>query len=318
MRCSTSPRKARWRTPRISTAVAFPQHVRDGQVAGSRARQRLGKKTYETFAYDQYGNITGYVDGADRGGGRGRGHDRLLAGSGGLYQQGQPDRRLWRGRPHAPPLRHLPDGHRQPARGGEVAGLGRLRRHGPHLRRLRQRQDRDRPGQRHRPALPEDLHLRSGRQHLCDHASPTASATARGPITTSASAPPRARPTSTTRSSPASTTRRAGPSPWLAPTSRARAASPSPWTTIRARHGALGAHRASRPQPGTNGHHRHRHLHRWLAARHPDQEELGAAHLRQRLDGRDERLGPRRLRRVRPRHPAILPHHRAPGADGHA
>ena len=48
----------------LRTAVGFPQHQRtdkywyEGQAA-------FGKKTYETFAYDQYGNITDYQDTAD-------------------------------------------------------------------------------------------------------------------------------------------------------------------------------------------------------------------------------------------------------------
>ena len=101
--------------PSDLTAVAFPQHVRtdkswfEGQAAA-------GKTTYETFAYDQYGNITGYVDGADRGQSRrGPGHDRLLAGSGGLYHQGELDRGPWRRHPHAPAHGNLPAGHGQPA-----------------------------------------------------------------------------------------------------------------------------------------------------------------------------------------------------------
>ncbi len=52
--------------PSDLTAVGFPQHVRTGKY-WYEGQPTAGKTTYETFAYGTYGNVTDYLDTADRG-----------------------------------------------------------------------------------------------------------------------------------------------------------------------------------------------------------------------------------------------------------
>ena len=219
--------------PSDLTAVAFPQHVRtdkswfEGQAAA-------GKTTYETFAYDQYGNITGYVDGADRGQ---AGVAQATIG----YWQDQA-------------------AYITKANSIAVHGGGTL---------MRQRTATFQPGTGNLlevvkslasgPAAVTNLTYdaygniktvtgpanatgqRYAKTYTYDPSVNTYVTSVTDSFGYSSSAAYDLRFGATTRSTDLNNQvitsqydAAAGPSPWLAPTSRARAASPSPWTTIRA------------------------------------------------------------------------------------